>query len=405
MPRGLLLGDALTKYNADAADLRPRTNLQMCHPGPDRRTRPHQVCCAMVKFEVPRDEKLARTFLKAPHGRLYSRVDDVIGQGLNLKVTLKLVVNVGNVQVMTRADVGRSGARLRSMCAKRDRGGSERSILVSNRVTSRAPCRSEEALQRPAATAQRVLGEFPYELHRLLSCLSTELGWRAAAIDTCDEHMRSGCVRILETNPISNCTRQLCQRRRGERILSTEYDDVSADSAVMKYSGYLNSLFWVGSRVLLVNKSCRFQRRFFTVYQRGSLSVSPFCCDHACPQFDSRVSTFAGLHVTLRRIASHLHPSFSLRSSSNLPSLLHDVKGHLLLPSIFLFFAAATSCLFLVAAPFSFFFVVVVVVVAVVGLCACRGCSKGFRVLFQLWCLVYDKLTVMSSSRFPFSFW
>ena len=125
-----MLGDALTKDRAEAADLlracvraRLRTNSLISHPrcnGFEKSVKPDPLRKPVAKLEVAGDERLTRTFLEgltdvvptessttAAEGRMRVRfLAKTVSSNLPLKqerakVTLQLVVNTGNIQITT----------------------------------------------------------------------------------------------------------------------------------------------------------------------------------------------------------------------------------------------------------------------------------------------------------------
>ena len=134
-----------------------------------------------------------------------------------------------------------------------------------------------------------------------------------------------------------------------------------------------------------------------------------------CPRFDSHISFFSFPCFAQENCVPLFFPSSSLRSSSNRSPLikrscicLHDVKGHLGVIFLHFFLFCCCCCLSPSFGCFSLFLCccggsrdcsgncrsrVASLPYAFVKKCSLarhRVCWKKFRVLLQLWCLVYD---------------
>ena len=142
-PTGSMLGDALTKDKADAADLLRACVRASPYQRADesstlqraREEREFDQSGANVKFEVNGEEKLTRTVLegiadvaRAESTTAKATLSDFLLKQEKAKVTLQLVVNTANPQVVTVASLedrafiaydGGSGKGLRKMNAWR----------------------------------------------------------------------------------------------------------------------------------------------------------------------------------------------------------------------------------------------------------------------------------------------
>ena len=133
------------------------------------------------------------------------------------------------------------------------------------------------------------------------------------------------------------------------------------------------------------------------------------------PLFDSHISS-AGLQVSPQRIASHLHLSISLKSSSNLSTLRNDLTFFgLLSKDISEYFPSFFSTVLLLVLPSSFSWSWLSSRLSyfgcVFGVCPCLWMLNGKspRVFEQIPCpppevvTCWRPLIVMSSSRLPVS--
>ena len=135
------------------------------------------------------------------------------------------------------------------------------------------------------------------------------------------------------------------------------------------------------------------------------------------PLFDSHISS-AGLQVSPKRSASHLHLSISLKSSSNLSTLLNDLTFFgLMSKDISEYVPSFFSSVLLLVLPSSFSWSWLSLRLSlfgcVFGVCPCLWVLNGKspRVFEQIPCpspkvvTCWRPLIVMSSSRLPVSLW
>ena len=180
--------------------------------GLEKSARPGPLQKLMVKFEVTGDEWLTTTFLeglteveptrilndssKGSHASELLSQDSVVQPSKEtrerVRVTLQLVVNTGNIQIMTVASLEDRVLRM-VVGLERDFLKWMRGELHIDMRTPYSPairhfrghlttCQNE-AIAAVAECATKMLEDFPRERGRLLSVLSREFDWRTWSND------------------------------------------------------------------------------------------------------------------------------------------------------------------------------------------------------------------------------